>query len=164
MEHFIKEPSKSLSENIKKVWVIREIIENLIGFLVLGVLFFLDNRFDWLEWIGWGLTILLIVSVLFAIWGIGIKPIILHKTWGYDVNEEFLQLKHGAITEERELIPMTKIQAVSTKQGPLMKRYGLYSISIETMGSSHSIPGISKEIAQDLRDQIAIYAKVKEVE
>lgn len=164
MDNLINEPTVQLSPDIKKVWITNELIQNIIGFIVLGVLFYLDYHFNWFDWIGWVLIILTILSVLSAIWGIWIKPIILYKTWRYDLNEEFLQLKYGAITEEKQLIPMTKIQAVSTKQGPLMKKYGLYAISIETMGSSHSIPGISEEIAQDLRNQIAVYAKVKEVE
>ena len=59
---------------------------------------------------------------------------------------------------------MTKIQSISTNQGPLLRKYDFYSISIDTMGSSHSIPALPKEKAIELRNQIAYFAKIKEVE
>lgn len=59
---------------------------------------------------------------------------------------------------------MTKIQSVATEQGPILRKYGLYSVSVETMGSSHTIPALPKDVAVELRNQIAQYAKIKEVE
>ncbi len=61
-------------------------------------------------------------------------------------------------------IPMTKIQGVSTTQGPILRRYQLRSITVETMGSSYSIPALEEKVAYELRDNIAEYAKIKEVE
>jgi len=101
--------------------------------------------------------------VLGAVWSF-INPFLLYKNWRYDVDEEFLQLKSGVLYEEHQLVPMTKIQSVATKQGPLLRKYGLCSISIETMGSSHTIPALPKDVAIKLRNQIAHYAKIKEVE
>lgn len=160
----ISTPQNRLSKDAVKVWRIRETIESIIGWIVLGVLLYLDHLFLWKEWIGWILVIIAIFSVLEAIWSIFIKPNLLYKNWRYGVDEEFLQLKSGAINEVHQLVPMTKIQSVSTNQGPLLRKYGLYSISIETMGSSHSIPALPKDVAIELRNRIAHFAKIKEVE
>lgn len=160
----IPAPQNRLSKDAVKVWVISETISNIIGFIVLGVLLYLDDLFSWKEWIGWILIGITIISVLAAIWSTIINPFLLYKNWRYHVNEEFLQLKSGAFTELHQLIPMTKIQSVATKQGPLQRKYGLYSISIETMGSSHAIPALPEEVAIELRNQIAHFAKIKEVE
>ncbi|WP_100329992.1 PH domain-containing protein [Bacillus xiapuensis] len=156
-------PKKRLSKDAVKVWLIGEAIETLIGFLVLGVLFYLDYYFSWKEWAGWILIGLAVIAVLGAVWS-AFFPFLLYKNWRYDVSEEFLQLKSGALTEVHQLVPMTKIQSVATKQGPLLRKYGLCSLSIETMGSSHMIPALPKDVAAELRDQIAEYAKVKEEE
>ncbi len=56
-----------------------------------------------------------------------------------DVNEEFIQTKRGAWNETHELIPMTKVQSVKLNQGPFLRKYNLYSLSIGTMGDSHDI-------------------------
>ncbi|MDV2687120.1 PH domain-containing protein, partial [Alkalihalophilus lindianensis] len=90
---------------------------------------------SWKEWIGWILKGLIPISVLGAVWS-WIRPFLLYKSWRFDINEDFLQLKSGVLNEEHQLVPMTKIQSVSTNQGPLLRKYGLCSVSIETMGSS----------------------------
>lgn len=163
MNNSLDLPKKRLSKDAIKVWIITETIGNIIAFTILGILFYLDDRFSWKEWIGWiliGITVLLIIGFIWSL----IEPFFLYKNWRYDVNEEFLQLKSGAINETHELIPMTKIQSVATEQGPILRKYGLYSVSVETMGSSHTIPALPKDVAVELRNQIAQYAKIKEVE
>src|SRR5690625_2927251 len=138
-------------------------IGNFIGLISLGVLFYLDYYFSWKEWIGWILIVVTALAFIGAIWGL-IHPFLLYKNWRYDADEEFLHLKSGAINETHQLVPMTKIQAVETEQGPILRKYGLRSVSVQTMGSSHTIPALPQEIAIELRNQIAQYAKVKEVE
>lgn len=156
-------PLHRLAEQAVKVWVISEIITNAIGFMILGLLFYLDWRFTWYEWIGWVLIGLTAIFIAGAVWSL-VSPRLTYKSWRYGLDEEFLQLQHGVWDETHQLIPMAKIQSVTTNQGPLMRRYGLYSLSVETMGSSHSIPALSKETAFALRERIAQFAKIKEVE
>lgn len=163
MNNLLAEPQKRLSKHAVKVWLIGEMIGNFIGLIILGVLFYLDYYFSWKEWIGWILIVVTALAFLGAIWGF-IHPFLLYKNWRYDADEEFLHLKSGAITETHQLVPMTKIQAVETEQGPILRKYGLRSVSVQTMGSSHTIPALPQEIAIELRNQIAQYAKVKEVE
>ena len=104
------------------------------------------------------------ITLISAVWSIGLRPVYLHKHFRYSFTDEFLQIKSGAFHERYELIPMTKIQAVSTNQGPILRRFSLYYLEIETMGSSHDIPALPKEVAIEVRNQIARYAKIKEVD
>lgn len=157
----IKEPQNRISSRAIRVWIISEVIQNIIGFAVLGVLFYLNVLFSWKEWIGWVLIILLFVSIPAAIWSI-ISPFIKYKSWRYDVDEEYVQMKSGVWQEKHLLIPMTKVQSVETVQGPIMRKYGLYSVTMGTMGSSHTIPALPEGEAVSLRNQIAKYAKIKE--
>ncbi|WP_438347943.1 PH domain-containing protein [Paenibacillus sp. FA6] len=157
-------PESRLSKDAVIVWRISETITYVISFIVLGLLFYLDYLFSWKDWIGWILIGIAILVVLASVWSIFIKPLLRYKNWRYDVDEEFLQLKSGALVEKHELVPMTKIQSVATNQGPLFRKYGLYSISIETMGSSHTIPALPEEVALNLKNRIAHFAKIKEVE
>ena len=163
MNALLEEPQKRLSKHAVKVWLIGEMIGNFIGLISLGVLFYLDYYFSWKDWIGWILIVVTALALISAIWGF-IHPFLLYKNWRYDADEEFLHLKSGAINETHQLVPMTKIQAVETEQGPILRKYRLRSVSVQTMGSSHTIPALPQEIAIELRNQIAQYAKVKEVE
>lgn len=160
----IPAPKGRLSKNAVKVWMMTETISHLIIFIILGALFYADNLFSWKEWIGWILIGITILTALSTVWSVFIKPFFLYKNWRYHADEEFLQLKSGAFNEEHQLIPMTKIQSVATNQGPFLRKYGLYSLSIETTGSTHGIPALPEEIAVELRNQIAHFAKIKEVD
>lgn len=163
MQVEIRAPENRLSKDFVKVKIINETISHIIAFIVLGVLFYLDYKFSWKTWIHWILIIITIIIIVETIWSIFIQPFLLYKFWRYHVDEEYLQLKSGALNEKHELIPMTKVQSVQTNQGPLLRRYRLYSLSIETMGSTHAIPALSKETAIALRNEIARFAKIKEV-
>lgn len=156
-------PEQRIAKESVKVGLISEMISTVIGVIVLGVLFYVDYYFSWTEWIGW---ILIVITVLVAISTVisFIVPFYQYKNWRYSIDEEFLQLKSGAFKEVHQLVPMTKIQSVKTEQGPLLRKYGLYAVSMETMGSTHKIPALKKEVAIRLRNQIAVYAKIKEVE
>lgn len=159
----IKKPRQRLSKDAVKVWIISDTIGNVIGLLLLIGLFYLDLKYAWSDWIHWILIVITILAVVGGIWSY-IRPFLLYKNWRYDVDEEFLQLKFGAFNEIHHLVPMTKIQSVATQQGPILRKYGLYSISVETMASSHMIPALPEKVAKTLRDEIAHYAKIREVE
>ncbi|MFT8319523.1 MAG: PH domain-containing protein [Bacillus sp. (in: firmicutes)] len=160
----IPAPTKQISKEAVKVWRITEVITNLVVLMILGVLYYLDYYFAWKNWIGWIIIALVIFTILSAIWEILLEPILKQKYWRYDISEEFVQLKSGAWNEKHQLIPMTKVQSVELNQGPFLRKYHLYTIKITTMGSSHEIPAIPKDEAYQLKDQIAHFAKIKEVE
>lgn len=156
-------PRHSLSPRAVAYWRMEELITNFIIFLVLAGLFYANWHFDWYSWIFWVLVALAGFFILGAIWSF-VSPPLTYKGWRYDLDEEFLALQFGIWSRTEQLVPMTKIQAVSLTQGPLMRKYGLASISVETMGSSHAIPALPKETADELRNRIAQFAKIKEVE
>ncbi|MGE6377665.1 PH domain-containing protein [Peribacillus muralis] len=160
----IKPPTKKISKQAVKVWRMSEAIIHLIIIAILFLLLIADNYFAWKEWIGWMLIGFVLLSLFHSIWSIFIEPILLQKYWRYDVNEEFIHTKRGAWYETHELIPMTKVQSVKLDQGPFLRKYNLYSLSIGTMGDSHEIPAIPEKEAYELRDKIAYYAKIKEVD
>lgn len=157
------EPEKRLSKDSVKVWLLEEALSTLLILIIFAIVFFLDNRFEWKVWIHW-IIIVAFVGFLCSFIYSFIRPFFLYKNWRYDVSSEYLQLKWGFISETHEIIPMTKIQAVSTKQGPLLRKYGLCQVTVDTMGTSHSIPSLPKEEAIHLRNKIVKYAKIKETE
>jgi hypothetical protein len=157
-------PEQRLSPDAITIWRISAIISNGIGLIVLAALLVLDFIYGWKPWIGWLLWGATAISLLYAVWEIFIRPSLLYKHWYYDANEEFLQLKHGALKKVHQIIPMAKVQSVTTNQGPLLRKYGLYSVSVGTMGSSHNIPALPEEVALELRHQIASYARINEVD
>lgn len=164
MHKTIPEPTQKLAKEIISAIRWSSTITHTIEFIILAILYGASVRYEWVSWVNWIFLTGSVLAVISAIWQIGLRPLYIFKNTRYGVNEEFLQLKSGAFNESHELIPMTKIQAVSTNQGPILRRFNLYSIEIETMGSSHGIAGLPKQVAVDLRNKIAHLAKIQEDE
>ncbi|MEN1968357.1 PH domain-containing protein [Lentibacillus sp. N15] len=158
------QPENQISTDAIKVWRISNIIQDVIALIVLIGLLWTGIHFAWFHWIIVILWILLGLTPVDVIWSIGIQPVLLHKYWRYGITEEFVQLKHGIFEQKYTVIPMTKIQYVEATQGPLLKKYGLYTIKIGTMRSSHEIPALPEAEAFVLRENIAERAKLKEAE
>lgn len=162
MTQTIQEPQQRISPDAVKVWRITTVIEDIIGFCVGGVLLYLQHHYDWYEWIGLILYILLILYVIYSIGEIFIFPVYRQRTWRYEIDERHIQLKYGALNKSYLIVPMTKVQYVNTEQGPLLRKYGLATIEIGTMASTHDIPAIPEKEAEELRTKIAILAEITE--
>ena len=63
---------------------------------------------------------------------------------------------------KRVLIPMIRVQHVTIEQGPIMRKYNLAELHISTAATSHSIPCLTKEEAEQLKRQIGELAKVSD--
>lgn len=160
----ISEPTKKISKNAITIWRITSTLTDLIGFIVVLTILWVSYYFDWPQWLVIMLWIFLIATPFLAIWSIVIRPRLLHKYWRYSIDEHYVRLRYGIFTRTDFVVPMTKIQYVEANQGPLLRKYELYSLTIGTMSSSHDIPALPKDEAFALRDQISHHAKLKEVE
>ena len=164
MNQNIQKPDQKISEKEASVWRISSAITHAITLLILGTVIFLHHYYEWVEWIGYVLYVFIAIDFLYALYKIIIYPIYMQRTWRYRVDDEYIQMKYGVIDQEHVLVPMVKVLHVSTNQGPILRRYGLSTITIGTTASSHEIPALPNEEAEDLREKIAVLAKVYENE
>lgn len=160
----IPQPENQISKDAITVWRITNITVDAIALVILIGLHWAGIHFNWFHWITAILWILIGLTIIFAIWDVLIEPRVLYKYWRFGMTEEFVQLKHGVFSHKHIVIPMTKIQYVEATQGPLLRKYGLYTITVGTMRSSHAIPALPETQAFLLRDSIAERARLKEVE
>lgn len=158
----IRDPEFKISRKAIHVYRMTNAIIGVIILIVLAVLVWAGHAYDWYKWINTILWVSLGLVPILAIWSIIIDPIIIQKYWRYGVDENFVRLKNGKFLQTDTVIPMTKIQYVEAEQGPILRRFGLYSLTIGTMRSSHGIPALPEEEAFKLRDQIAYHAKINE--
>lgn len=154
--------SGTLPIEARAVFRLSSAIFYLIGLLVTGALVAAAYWFDWPTWIQIGLIVLLVIDVVYSL-----IDLIWFQKWKqerftYDVQPLEIQIHHGIITTHDVLIPMTKVQYVHAEQGPLLRKYGLHTITIGTAAGSHEIYAIEESFAKTLREQIAIYARIEE--
>nr|MDO8088220.1 PH domain-containing protein [Candidatus Sigynarchaeum springense] len=58
------------------------------------------------------------------------------RNFSYDLSDRFIVINRGVITKQKTTIPFSRIQNVSVIQGPLDRRFGIYTVKIETAGFS----------------------------
>lgn len=164
MENIYAHLTGKLSPSYTKVLKVNAMIEFIIELVVVGILLGVSYYFHWFNWINIVLYVIGALIILDNLWDFFFQSKFTVNNWAYEVDEQYIQLKRGRLFEHYEMIPMTKVQFVATNQGPILRKYGLYTLRIGTMGSEHAIPGLPEDEALRLREEIARYAKVKEVE
>lgn len=158
----IEEPTEKISIDAVKVWRLSNTLGHLLALIIIAILVVCSNLFGWFEWINIVLYIIGGLATLSALFSIVIEPLYVQRTWRYQIDQQFVQLKHGKWQVKHTLIPMEKVEYVRSEQGPLMRLFDLYTIEVGTTTSSHVIPGIPSEEAKLLKAQIASYAKIKD--
>ncbi|WP_112180575.1 PH domain-containing protein [Paraliobacillus zengyii] len=152
-------PKERIAKDAIKAWQLNATLMALIPLIVTIALFVLANIFSFSYWYAIGLLVITIVESIVTIFFI---PKIRWNRWRYQIYDQEIYIQHGIIIVTRTLVPMIRVQHVDTKQGPILKRYGLSSLTISTAATTHEIPALLEEEASALRDQISELARVEQ--
>jgi uncharacterized protein len=154
----VQEPLEQLDPRSHLVWLVGELIQTVIWTAIFAAVAYALWR--WLD-IGhvWAIGVPLVLVAIQLAWSF-IRPEIEFRQWRFEIREDEVDLLHGVITRTRQIVPMSRIQHVDTRRGPLQRRYGLSSVQFFTAAGAMEIPQLSVERAAEVRDQIAALAKV----
>jgi uncharacterized protein len=150
-------PSQQLDPKALPAWRINAALGTL--FFWIPVLVFIG--ISWGSGFTWPWSLLLLAGPgLITLIQVVILPPIEWRRWRYEIYEREIDLQRGVLVTTRTQIPMSRVQHVDTQQGPLLRYYGLASVTIATAGGIHEIPGLRTDVADDVRDRIAALAGV----
>jgi len=146
---------ESLSPSVVSLWRIGSLFGwgvvlavTLVGSLLLGNALFDQPLF--------GLAFWMVLPVLVGLW-LFWYPRRAYEAWGYRVDERILETKSGIVFRVLRLLPLSRLQHVDLRRGPLERMHGLASVVLYTAGTHEAvlvIPGLEHEIATRLRDQL----------
>ena len=153
----IKEPQKQISVKALTVWRISGVIKIIISWILAGVAIFLLHIFNGPVWVS---VLLIGIELISTYLFIFLLPSLRWKRWRYDVREEEVELQEGIFIVKRTLIPMIRVQHVDTVQGPILRKYHLASVIINTAATAHEIPALEESEAEELRHFISNLARV----
>lgn len=154
-----KPPINSIALDAIKAWKITSAIYVGVLWIMAIIGFILTLYFDLTLW--YAIVALIICGVSTYVF-IFLLPSLRWKRWRYEVFEQEIYIQHGILIVKRTLVPMIRVQHVDTKQGPILKKYKLASLTISTAATIHEIPALLEENASDLRDRISGLARVDE--
>lgn len=154
----VNEPHETLDPRARRVWALGDLLMAVILTTVAwGVAYTLWRL------LGFDRLATYVIPAAFAVvlvaWAF-IRPEIEFRQWRYEIREDEVDLLHGIVTRTRQVVPMSRIQHVDTRRGPLQRRYGLATVQFFTAAGAMEIPQLSIERAEQVRDQIAALAKV----
>jgi len=91
-----------------------------------------------------------------------VVPQLRWRQWRYEVRASEIDLRRGAFTVRRTLVPMSRVQHVDTRRTVLSQFFGLASVVFHTAAGDNEIPALTEAEAAAIRDQIADLTAVSE--
>lgn len=153
-------PANQLNPKIKNVWRINDAIWLTVVFLCCFVPFAIAAAVDSA---GWMFIVLAALAALYAVgmvvWLVVLPPIRFMR-WRYELSDDYLDIARGIVWRKRFVIPFIRVQNTDTRQGPILRAFGLASVTVATAAGEHEIPGLDSETAEQLRDKAAELARL----
>lgn len=153
------EPNKRISEKALPVWRWSGLLHSLVVIILAAAAIVMTFIFEWPLWIA---AAAVLIAALYTYVSAFLLPVIRWKRWRYEVREQEIELQRGVFFVKRTLVPMVRVQHVDTVQGPLLRKYGLATITISTAATVHEIPALDMYEADELRNSISALARVAE--
>jgi membrane protein YdbS with pleckstrin-like domain len=100
---------------------------------------------------------ILLPLLIACIWIVFFAPARRFRRWGYRMEADELQVQHGMLTQVHTVVPLDRVQHLDLAQGPLERSFGVSRLIVHTAGTLHSqvlLPGLPREIAEQMRDEI----------
>ena len=151
-------PANQLDPRVKAVWRFNDALWITVVGVCAGVLVGVFASVA-----GFGMVPLAIVAACmvaaYIVWLVVLPPI-RYMRWRYEVNENYLDIAKGIIWRKRYTIPFIRVQNTDTRQGPILRAFGLASVTVATAAKEHEIPGLQFDVAEQLRDRAAELARL----
>lgn len=152
-------PFHKLTPRAIRVWQWSNSIGNLFFFLIPVAYAAILGLESFHYWVVISTTVLVFIYWLLSIFLI---PYLSWKNWRYAVDKNEIDLKRGVVIKKRTLVPLSRVQHVDTRQGPLLGWYNLATVTISTAATTHEIPALDSVLADRVRHQISTYARLAE--
>ena len=153
-------PANQLNPKIKNVWRINDAIWLTVVFLCCFVPFAIAAA---VESAGWMFVVLAALAALYVVgmvvWLVVLPPIRFMR-WRYELSDDYLDIARGIVWRKRFVIPFFRVQNTDTRQGPILRAFGLASVTVATAAGEHEIPGLDSQTAEQLRDKAAELARL----
>lgn len=103
--------------------------------------------------------VLFALAVGTAVTGVGVVPQLRWRRWRWELHPEELDLRSGAFTEVRTLVPVSRVQHVEVRRTPLGRAFGVASVVVHTAAGTTELPLLCEAEAARVRDELADLAR-----
>lgn len=90
-----------------------------------------------------------------------VYPIIEYAQWEYLITDDRIEIKKGIIWKSHTVLPISRIQHVCARQGPVQRLFGLGTIEIMTAANMHRIEELDFATAEEICTLLQDYLNKK---
>ena len=84
--------------------------------------------------------------------------------WGYARSADELHVAHGVWVHTETSVAFHRVQHIDVAQGPIERMYGVCALTLNTAGTMNSrikLPGLTRETAEAMRDEIRAHIRAE---
>lgn len=129
----LREPAHQVSPKATGLWRTSAAIQLLVLAVLVGGSYLIPwDRPWWVHPIGAAVVVAALVPVL-------VMPSIRYRIHRWEISEDAVFTRSGWIGREQRIAPLSRVQTVDSHQGPLMRMYGLTSVTVTTASAAGPI-------------------------
>lgn len=136
------------------------IVGTILSLIVLGVGWLVHHETE-PAW-SWLVIVICALALGGIFWLVGVAPARRFHRWGYMRQADELHIAHGTITHVETSVAFHRVQHIDVSQGPIERMCGVMQLVLNTSGTVNSrirLPGLSRETAEGLRDEIRAHIR-----
>jgi uncharacterized protein len=134
----LREPSHRVSQRAPAYWRVGAAavaVAMWLGAVALLVTVLLVDGGWWTPLLWLGVVVLAVVPVPW----LAVAPGIRYDVHRWEVTDIAVHVRHGWLSRTDEIVPLSRVQAVDSAQGPLMRLFGLRTVTVQTASSEGTV-------------------------
>jgi hypothetical protein len=147
------EPDGRLAPAARAIWTL-ELVAGGAGALIAALIAerVLHHQDGELHTLG---TLLPWAVIVLAVVAASTVPTLRLRRWRWRLDDDELDIRHGAISEVRTIVPVARIQHVDVRRTVWAQLFGVAAVVVHTAAGRTEIPALSEHDAANVRDRLA---------
>lgn len=100
------------------------------------------------------ISVCIITAAALLLLNLIIGPLLGHKYYKYNINDEYIDIVDGYLFVQRQIVPIERIHKLEMNVGPFARMFGLADITITTAGGDVLISYIESHRAEEIADKL----------
>lgn len=101
--------------------------------------------------------VILVPMLVLLVYPVLIAPPRRYRALGYRLDSDELWIASGLLVRTETVVPLKRVQHIDVSQGPIERIFGVTRLLLHTAGTMNSLvvlPGLARETAEAIRDEI----------
>ena len=144
-EVVLREPSELVSPRAVGYWRLSAVPSVVVALLLGGAAVVLTGS----RWWAWVLAAVLLGAALVVLVAM---PGLRYRVHRWEVTHEAIYTRSGWLRRDVRIVPLSRVQTISTSQTAVMRAFGLASLLVTTASSAGAVrvEGLDQELARDV--------------